>query len=96
MEQRNSERFFHECPVVIEDHRTGYKYNGLLQNYSSTGMYLQSDYAPRPDRKINITVDNLPFNSSPQTYAAHVKWRGLLNQNSAYTYGIGVQYFQHT
>jgi len=93
MEHRKNERFYHESPVMIEDSRTGFKYNGLMQNYSNSGMYLESDYAPRPNRKLHITVDNLPLNSSPQTYMAQVKWRRLLNQDSAYDYGIGVQYF---
>jgi hypothetical protein len=93
MEHRKNERFYHEAPVRLEDSRTGFKYNGLMHNYSNGGMYLESDYAPRPNRKLHITVDNLPINSSPQTYTAQVKWRRLLNQNSAYDYGIGVQYF---
>ena len=92
MEHRKSERFYHESPVILEDHRTGFKFNGLMQNYSQSGMYVQSDYAPRPDRKIKITVDNLPLSSSPQTFMAQVKWRRVLNQNSTYGYGIGVQY----
>jgi hypothetical protein len=92
IEHRKSERFYHESPVVLEDHRTGFKFNGTMQNYSQSGMYFLSDYAPRPDRKINITVDHLPSNSAPQTFRAQIKWRRLLNHNSAYNYGIGVQY----
>ena len=92
MEHRKNERFHHESQVTIEDQRTGFKYAGLMQNYSRNGMYVESNYAPRPDRKLHITVDNLPLNSSPQTYIAEVKWRRLLNQHSAYDYGIGVQY----
>ena len=93
MEQRKAERFYHESPVMLEDFRTGFKYNGLMQNYSNGGMYIETNYAPRPDRKIHITVDNLPLHSAPQTFMAEVKWRRLLNQSSAYAYGIGVQNF---
>ena len=93
MEHRKSERFYYESSAMLEDARTGFKYNGLMCNYSNGGMYIESHYAPRPDRKIRITVDNLPLNSSPQTYMAEVKWRRLLNQDSAFEYGIGVRYF---
>ena len=93
IEHRKSERFSHESPVMLEDFRTGFKYKGVMCNYSNGGIYIESDYAPRPERKIRITVDNLPFNSSPQSYMAEVRWRRQLFANSAYAYGVGVKYF---
>ena len=46
--QRNSQRFEVEAPVMLEDFRTGFYYNGIIYNYSADGVYLESDYAPRP------------------------------------------------
>ena len=93
IEHRKSERFSHESPVMLEDFRTGFKYKGTMNNYSNGGMYVEADYAPRPERKMHITVDNLPLNSSPQSYMAEVRWRRKLDGNSAYAYGVGVKYF---
>ena len=90
---RNGERFYFETPVSIEDHRTGYRYDGTMFNYSKSGMYLETGYAPRPSRKIQIKVDNLSDFLSPRKYAAEVRWRQpLIKKASAYSYGIGVKY----
>ena len=96
IEHRKSERFSHESPVMLEDFCTGFKYIGIMCNYSNGGMYIESDYAPRPERKIRIIVDNLPLNSSPQSYVAEIRWRRILYGNSVYTYGIGVKCFERS
>ena len=92
-ELRNGERFYSEMPVSVEDKRTGYRYDGTMFNYSKSGMYLESNYAPRPSRKIRIKVNGLSDLPSPQKYFAEVRWRQpLTKQASAYSYGIGVKY----
>ena len=92
-ELRNGERFYSETSVLVEDNRTGYRYDGTMFNYSKSGMYLETDYAPRPSRKIRIKVNNLPDFPSPRKYAAEVRWRQPLTAKaSAYSYGIGVKY----
>ncbi len=92
-ELRNGERFYLETPVSVEDNRTGYRYDGTMFNYSRSGMYLESDYAPRPGRKIHINVNKLSNFSSPRNYLAEVRWRQpLMTKASAYAYGIGVKY----
>ena len=48
--QRVSERFEVQAPVMIEDFRTGFYYNGVIYNYCADGVYLESDYALRPGR----------------------------------------------
>ena len=93
-ELRNGERFYFETPVLVEDNRTGYRYDGTMFNHSKSGMYLETDYAPRPSRKIRINVNNLPYSPSPRSYLAEVRWRQpLLKKGSAYSFGIGVKYF---
>lgn len=93
-EFRNGERFYFETPVLLEDNRTGYRYDGTMFNYSKSGMYLETDYAPRPSRKIKIKVSNLPNSPSPRSYLAKVRWRQpLVDKASSYSYGIGVKYF---
>ena len=92
-ELRNGERFKFQTPVMVEDKRTGYRYDGRMFNYSKSGMYLETDYAPRPSRKIRINVKRLPAQSSPRSYLAEVRWRQPISGNtSPYSYGIGVKY----
>ena len=95
-EQRAGERFYLKAPVSVEDNRTGYRYDGTMFNYSKGGMYLESEYAPRPGRKIHIKVNKLPNFSSPRSYFSEVRWRRPLKKIKAspYTYGIGVKYLQ--
>lgn len=94
-ELRNGERFYLETPVSVEDNRTGYRYDGTMFNYSSSGMYLESDYAPRPGRKIRIKVNKLSDFSSPRNYFAEVRWRQPLTRKlSPWAYGIGVKHLQ--
>ena len=92
-ELRNVERFYSKTPVLVEDKRTGYRYEGTMFNYSKSGMYLESDYAPRPSRKIGIKIKSLPDSFSPRSYLAEVRWRQPLSKKaSTYGYGIGVKY----
>ena len=92
-ELRNGERFNFKAPVSLEDNRTGYRYDGTMFNYSRNGMYLETDYAPRPSRKIKINVDNLPGSSAPRRLFAEVRWRQPLpGKKSGYAFGIGVKY----
>jgi len=91
--QRSSERFSHKAPIILEDFRTGFVYKGIMYNFSANGMYFESDYAPRPDRKLRITANELPGQPSPQVYLAKVKWRRPLSKiPSPYSFGIGVKY----
>jgi len=76
---------------MLEDFRTGFFYNGTLYNYSTEGVFFESDYAPRPGRKIHIKVDGLPDIFTPHIYLAEVRWRKQLSHNS-YSYGVGIKY----
>jgi hypothetical protein len=92
-ELRNGERFYFETPVLVEDNRTGYRYDGTMFNYSKSGMYLESDYAPRPSRKIRIKVNSLSDPPPPRKYSAEIRWRQpLTTKASTYSYGIGVKF----
>ena len=93
-ELRNGERFYSEEPVLVEDNRTGYRYEGTMFNYSKSGMYLETDYAPRPSRIIKIDINALPNFPSPRGYFAEVRWRQPLSgKGSAYSFGMGVKYY---
>ena len=92
-EQRTSKRYHQKASVLLEDFRTGFYYNGTMQNYSTKGIYFESNYAPRPGRKIHIKVDSLPDVVSPHVYLAEIRWRKPLSENSSsYSYGVGIKY----
>ena len=90
---RNSQRFSSKAPVMFEDFRTRFHYRGTLYNYSSDGGYIESDYAPRPGRKVHVKVDCLPEVITPHVYLAEIRWRKpLINNQSNYSYGVGIRY----
>ncbi len=91
--QRNSQRFEVEAPVMLEDFRTGFYYNGIIYNYSADGVYLESDYAPRPDRRIHLKVNGAWDIFATEPYLAEIRWRRpLSDETSDYSYGIGMKY----
>ncbi len=91
--KRTSQRLTSKASVMFEDFRTHYHYNGTLYNYSSKGGYIESDYAPRPGRKIHVKVDGLTDVITPHVYLAEIRWRKPLNENqSSYNYGVGIKY----
>jgi hypothetical protein len=91
--QRNSQRFEVKAPVMLEDFRTSFYYKGIIYNYSADGVYLESDYAPRPGRKIRLKVNDAHDIFLTELYLAEIRWRRpLTDETSDYPYGIGMQY----
>lgn len=91
--QRASERFEVQITVTVEDFRTGFYYNGTIYNYSNEGLYLESDYAPRPGRQVQLKVNGAPDIFKPEPYRAVIRWRRPLYENySAYSFGVGMKY----
>lgn len=91
--QRVSPRFEAKVPVMLEDFRTGFCYDGIICNYCADGVYLESDYALRPGRKLRLKVDGALDIFAAQTYLAEVRWRRSLTGNkSHYPYGSGLKY----
>ena len=91
--QRASERFSIEIPAILEDFRTGFYYNGIIYNYSNEGVYLESDYAPRPGRRIRFKVNGSHDIFNSDSYLAVIRWRRqLFDDSSDYSFGIGLKY----
>jgi len=92
-EQRASERFNYEAPVVIENSQTGEYYDGSMYNYSRGGMYVELDHFLTPGSAIRIVVEraeNSPFQNHCR---ARIVWcREIHGAVVLYDYGVGVQF----
>ena len=91
--QRNSQRFELQAPVMLEDFKTGFYYNGIIYNYSADGVYLESDYAPRPGRRIHLKVNGARDIFTRDHYLAEIRWRRpLFEKDTSFSYGVGMKY----
>ena len=76
-----------------EEPKAHHFYYAMMHNYSCNGMYFESLFSLNPGSKVKIKVENPPLADVPPVMSAQVKWcRELLNDNSFYCYGIGVEY----
>jgi len=80
-------------PVTIKDGRTGYQYPASMHKSCRDGMYLESNYAPRPGSTFHILFDNRERGAGPRACPAVIQWRKLLcGVGSAWSYGLGIKY----
>jgi len=80
-------------PVTIKDDRTGYQYPASMHKDCRKGMYLESNYAPRPGSTFKILFDDRERGHGTRACPAVVQWRRLLcGVGSAWAYGIGIKY----
>jgi hypothetical protein len=92
-ENRSTPRFEYHTTVMIENYPSGKYYEGRMFNYSRTGMYFESDFAPRVGSDLFIGIENSPYSSGHDVYRAKVKWcKELPDKASYFYYGVGVQY----
>jgi hypothetical protein len=93
-EKRETPRFEHEATVMIEKYPFGKYHEGRMYNYSRTGMYFESDYAPPVGADLFIGIENSPYSSDHDVRRAKVVWCKKLPDNASYFYfGVGVKYY---
>ena len=93
-EKRKYERIPLRASVVLEDRRTGFRYKANMCNYSAGGIYVQSEYALRPGRRLQILTEMLPPDVAHWGSQAKVRWRQrLIESTPALLYGMGLQYY---
>ena len=90
---RKEMRHAHKSIVLFADEQSDYFSYAHMSNWSSSGMYFESDVALRPDTKIQIRFDN-EFNwAGGNTLRSVVRWcRELAYDDSEYAFGIGVKF----
>jgi hypothetical protein len=92
-DQRTTERFNCEAPVVIEDCQTGKQYDGSMYNYSRGGMYVELDYPLKPGLPVRILVEKKAANDRSESCLAQTVWcKEIPGAVVLYDYGIGVRY----
>ncbi|MCU0562920.1 MAG: PilZ domain-containing protein [Desulfobacterales bacterium] len=92
-EHRDTVRLPHDSPVCLEQNEVGILHEARMFNYSSTGLYFESDYYLVPGTEIFIGLKSSPFAPSPNVYECYrsvIQWRKYL-ENSVFDYGYGVE-----
>ena len=92
-ENRIKARFTHESNITLENTDIELRCTGRMNNYSETGIYIESDFKLEPQVEILIGINDSPFSSEPGTHEqlrGSVKWRKELTQASFY-YGYGIE-----
>lgn len=93
-ELRNNARVDHSSPIQIKDIQTGNLHKAKMQNYSSGGLYFESDSLLNPGMQIYLGIKDSPFAASPDVIEyrrAEISWRKRLKQ-SFYVFGYGVKF----
>lgn len=91
---RTKERVKHKARILLDNYQSNCCYEARMINYSSGGMYFESDYAPLPGSEVSIGIRKSPYGSGADIYRAQVRWRKTLPQKSKFAYGVGVRYCQ--
>ena len=93
LEHRGDARFKCQSKVTFENYYSGNYYQAIMYNYSRSGMYFESDYAPLPGTEIYIGIENSPYDIGPDFYRAQIRWRRELSKDlSNHQFGVGVKY----
>jgi hypothetical protein len=91
-ENRKSARTTQKSPVFVGNLDSGDSYTARMVNYSSNGMYLETDRVIPLEQEIFIGIENLPPGFSadaPKGYRVKVIWQKKL-KDSIFNYGYGV------
>jgi hypothetical protein len=96
MEQRECMRFVYNCPVGVQDCRTGKQSDGRLVNFNRLGLYFESDDAHKPGSEIDIRFDPSVYLTEPAALKAEVKWCKKIDDSALNCrFAIGVRYLRH-
>jgi hypothetical protein len=92
-DQRASERFNHETPLVIEDCDSGTYSYGRMYNYSQGGIYFESDTPFQTGTRVGFDIEKSKISLVADHYFAEVKWCAEISAAVVlYDYGIGVEF----
>jgi len=93
-EHREATRTDHYTPLQVKDLQSNKVYEARMFNYSSTGLYFESDGVFGRGRSIYIGIQNSPYSNTSRVfeyYKGEVVWSQELKR-SLFRYGYGVQF----
>jgi len=70
MDNRRATQINQGFPVIVKDDRTGYQYPAAMHECAKGGLYLESNYAPRPGSTFQILFDGRKMGAAPCTCPA--------------------------
>jgi hypothetical protein len=91
-ERRHKTRFPHEAPVTLENEEIGLLHGVRMYNYSTTGIYFETNFYLQPGADIYIGIKSSPFANESDVYECYravIKWRKFLEESS-FDYGYGL------
>ncbi len=92
-ESRGTVRFPHRSPISLEQNEVGILHHAHMFDYSSSGIYFESDFYVPPGTELFIGIKNSPFHSPPGTYECYramIRWSRSL-EHAAFDYGYGAE-----
>ena len=92
-DQRASKRLAHEAAIIIEKCDSKTYTHGRMYNYSSGGIYFESDVAFQPGTQVQIDIENSVDGLHSGRLLGKVKWcEEIAAAVVLYDYGIGVEF----
>lgn len=92
-DKRDGKRLSKEAPVTIEICDTGEHFSGIMYNYSSGGMYFETDHPLQPGVEVRVAVRISTTSSNLDNFRAKVRWcEEISGAVVLYNYGVGLQY----
>ena len=92
-ESRDDIRIDHTSPLQVKDLKSGEIFEARLHNFSTSGIYFESNGVFQKGTKIYICIQNSPYFDTSgviEYYIGEVMWRKDL-QHSFFKYGYGIQ-----
>ncbi len=92
-ERRGKTRFPHEAPVTLENEEIGLLHGVRMYNYSSNGIYFETNFYLQPGTDLYIGIKSSPLAGQSDVYECYqavIKWRKFLEESS-FDYGYGLQ-----
>jgi hypothetical protein len=95
-ELRNGVRYPLKATAILEDKASGYWMYAQMNNFSTDGMYFETEAALSPGTRIIIKFDKPIFPNAARKLISIVRWCRELtgDQGTIASFGLGVEFMQ--
>jgi hypothetical protein len=91
--KKRDTRKYYWTPITIEELGIGYPYRARLANYSSSGIYFETDLLLYQEAKVYVGIQNSADTLFPEhsgRFLVEIIWRNRLSENF-FNYGYGAK-----